>query len=265
MKKIIFSPAKYEFSFFSAGRLRLKFALESLRLVKGRLLDLGSGDGRLGQKIKQFYPQLEIIGLEPDKKLVAGAKKRTAGVKGLSYLSGRGEKIPFPDNSFEAVLASCVLEHVDDYQKTLREISRVIKPGGIFHSVTPLEADPWVLHHWFREWIWSRTKRHLGHQHPFTRKELLAAIAKEGFVIKRTWSSQFFLFQIMELAYYFFINRLNLSAHFSVREMVQEKNSGADKRFCQCLLAFKGFLINLEWFFLRFLPGHLLHIEAIKS
>jgi 2-polyprenyl-6-hydroxyphenyl methylase/3-demethylubiquinone-9 3-methyltransferase len=50
----------------------------------------------------------------------------------INYKKGTGEEIPFPDNSFDCVFCCDVLEHVRDLPKVISEISRVLKPNGIF-------------------------------------------------------------------------------------------------------------------------------------
>src|SRR4029079_8173687 len=50
---------------------------------------------------------------------------------------GAAESIPFPDNTFDLVMLDNVLEHVTDRPLTLREVRRVLKPGGLLYMVTP--------------------------------------------------------------------------------------------------------------------------------
>lgn len=263
-KTLIFGSDGYDLSLFSSGTLVLRFALASLNSVTGRVLDLGSGAGGLSRTIKKFYPELEITGVDPNKKAILEANKKAEKIKGLKYLVGRAEKLPFEDDYFDAVLASSVLEHVDDYKKTLQEISRVIKPGGVFHSATPLEADPWVLHRWVKGWIWPKVRYYMSHKHHFSRKELLKEIEKVGFKIEKKWSSQFFFFQLSELVYYKLLEILKVPFGFSIRRSIREKKGGVLSVFLSLIFKIHVFLINSEWFFLRFLPGHILHIKAVK-
>lgn len=56
---------------------------------------------------------------------------------------------PFEDNSIDTVFSEHFLEHVDDYEKTILEIHRVLKPGGVMHFKVPhfrSMAFPWHLH-----------------------------------------------------------------------------------------------------------------------
>jgi 2-polyprenyl-6-hydroxyphenyl methylase / 3-demethylubiquinone-9 3-methyltransferase len=50
----------------------------------------------------------------------------------IDYRQGSGEDMPFEENSFDVVVCCDVLEHVNDLEKTLREVARVLKPSGMF-------------------------------------------------------------------------------------------------------------------------------------
>jgi len=54
-----------------------------------------------------------------------------------------GEKLPFPDGSFDAVLAFEVVEHVEDDTELLGEIARVTRPGGMLILSTPVHSSIW--------------------------------------------------------------------------------------------------------------------------
>jgi ubiquinone/menaquinone biosynthesis C-methylase UbiE len=60
-------------------------------------------------------------------------KKFNLDYNGLDLLQARGEELPFPDNSFDIVVLSNVLDHVENPEKVLSEAARILKKGGIFH------------------------------------------------------------------------------------------------------------------------------------
>jgi SAM-dependent methyltransferase len=60
-------------------------------------------------------------------------EKFNLNYKGLKFIQGRGEELPFKDNSFELVILTNVLDHVEFPEKVLSEISRVLKKTGIFY------------------------------------------------------------------------------------------------------------------------------------
>ena len=55
----------------------------------------------------------------------------------FEYIKTSGEALPFPDNSFDYVISSDVIEHTPDPLQSTREMIRVLKPGGKIHLKTP--------------------------------------------------------------------------------------------------------------------------------
>lgn len=93
------------------------------------LLDLGAGAGIVPQM--NFRGRCaRVCGLDPDER-----------VRTNPYLDegrvGVGEHVPWPDATFDVVTADNVLEHLDDPLAVLREVARVLKPGGAFLAKTP--------------------------------------------------------------------------------------------------------------------------------
>ena len=72
-------------------------------------------------------------GIDPAQESVITASNH-AKVSGLNikYDQGTGEKLPYPDGSFDCAFCCDVLEHVQDLPKVISEISKVLKPGGVF-------------------------------------------------------------------------------------------------------------------------------------
>ena len=61
-----------------------------------------------------------------------------------NFVRGTGHTLPFPDNTFDQVICSEVLEHIPDYPSFLQEIQRVLKPGGLFAVSVPRYFPEWV-------------------------------------------------------------------------------------------------------------------------
>jgi ubiquinone/menaquinone biosynthesis C-methylase UbiE len=112
--------------------------VEQMRLEKNhRVLDLGCGTATLTILIKKTYPEVEIIGLDIDPKIleIARLKIKEAGMD-IKLDQGSAFELPYPDNSFDRAVSSLVIHHLTHENKvrTFREIFRVLKPGGELHA-----------------------------------------------------------------------------------------------------------------------------------
>jgi ubiquinone/menaquinone biosynthesis C-methylase UbiE len=104
-----------------------------------RVLEVGCGTGTLLMLIKQLHPGVDVVGLDPDPRALARAKRKAATASAAITLDrGFSDVLPYPDASFDAVFSSFMFHHLegaDEKLKTLREIRRVLKPGGRLHLV----------------------------------------------------------------------------------------------------------------------------------
>ena len=88
-----------------------------------RILDVGCGTGATLRVLSAFG---EAHGLEPDGQAVAHCHKR--GLE--SVVQGRAEDLPYEDDFFDVLVALDVLEHLEDDRAALKEMKRVVRPGG---------------------------------------------------------------------------------------------------------------------------------------
>ncbi|MEO1775163.1 MAG: bifunctional 2-polyprenyl-6-hydroxyphenol methylase/3-demethylubiquinol 3-O-methyltransferase UbiG [Pseudomonadota bacterium] len=95
------------------------------------VLDLGCAGGFLAEALA--HQGATVTGIDPAAKTIDTARAHAAA-EGLSiqYDVGVGEALPYPDDNFDYVVCVDVLEHVESVPKTLSEIARVLKPGGVF-------------------------------------------------------------------------------------------------------------------------------------
>ncbi len=101
-----------------------------------RVLDIGCGTGTLVVLIKTLHPDVDVSGLDPDSKALFRARRKAYGAKVAIQLDrGFSDQLPYPDGSFDRVLSSFMLHHLapEEKERTLREVRRVLKPGGLFH------------------------------------------------------------------------------------------------------------------------------------
>jgi 2-polyprenyl-6-hydroxyphenyl methylase/3-demethylubiquinone-9 3-methyltransferase len=94
-------------------------------------LEVGSGGGILTEEICKMG--FRTSGIDPAEESINTARNH-AEAEGLSihYELGTGEDIPYSDESLDVVFCCDVLEHVQDLPKVIAEISRVLKPNGVF-------------------------------------------------------------------------------------------------------------------------------------
>ncbi|UYQ90956.1 bifunctional 2-polyprenyl-6-hydroxyphenol methylase/3-demethylubiquinol 3-O-methyltransferase UbiG [Chitinophaga horti] len=94
-------------------------------------LEVGCGGGILTEEIARMG--FDTTGIDPAAESITTASNHAkAGGLNIRYEQGSGEHLSFPDNSFDVVFCCDVLEHVTDLPRVVSEISRVLKPGGIF-------------------------------------------------------------------------------------------------------------------------------------
>jgi ubiquinone/menaquinone biosynthesis C-methylase UbiE len=107
--------------------------------TSGELLDVGCGGGQLIAWLAAEYPGAQISGLDLSPEQTARASKRTAQYgERVQVYEGSALEIPFKSNRFDVVISVASIKHWPDRQQGMREIMRVLRPGGRFYVV---EAD----------------------------------------------------------------------------------------------------------------------------
>ncbi len=129
-----------------------------------KILDIGCGTGKNLDQFKEFG---QIFGLDSSKDALTFCKKR-----GLNNLTlGRAEKTPYKADFFDIITILDVLEHTDD-DKTIKEIKRILKTGGILIATVPAF-----------DWLWSRWDKILHHRRRYTAARLNRLLIRHKFKI----------------------------------------------------------------------------------
>lgn len=150
------------------------------------IIDIGSGDGTF---VQIALPGKRIIGIDPRR-----ADTREAAQRGVytGLCVANGAALPFADASFATAISNCVLEHVIPLDQTLREIARVVRPGGLFVASVVSDRFPrellgtWLLDRLgldgrrYGQWF----NRISEHHNTLSRAEWTRRFEQAGFIVE---------------------------------------------------------------------------------
>jgi SAM-dependent methyltransferase len=136
----------------------------------GRILDAGCGTGGLIRRLAPLHPEWQWTGV--DVSPLACELARASGVGDVCEASVTA--LPFRDGEFSAVVSADVLYHLDDDEAALREMARMLQPGGII--VINVPAHPW---------LWSYHDVAVHGRRRYTRGELAGKLSRAGFTAQR--------------------------------------------------------------------------------
>jgi len=119
-----------------------------------RVLDVATGTGLVAEELVRRHG-CSVVGLDQSEEMLAGARAKLAGRPDLAarveLVRGEAEELPFADREFDALTFTYLLRYVDDPLATLRELARVVRPGGTIAALefgVPSGAwhAPWLLY-----------------------------------------------------------------------------------------------------------------------
>jgi len=96
---------------------------------RARVLDVAAGTGLVTAALRLRY-DCEVVALDQSPEMLALATARFAGDPKVHTVLGEAERLPFDDGEFDALTFTYLLRYVDDVPATLRELFRVVRPGG---------------------------------------------------------------------------------------------------------------------------------------
>ena len=97
------------------------------------VVDVGCGPGSITVDLAELVAPGEVVGVDREPDVLAGARSMAAerGVANIRFQVGDAYDLAFPDDRFDVAFAHQVLQHVSDPRGALREMARVVRPGGI--------------------------------------------------------------------------------------------------------------------------------------
>ena len=120
---------------YSAGYWPVKVRNKLLELIPdyGSFLEVGCGEGLFLSDLRKYKPNLNLTGIDLWEEILNKAKIRFSNDPGVKLVLGKGEKLPFPDNTFDSVAAVNLLINIKDKtvaDNIVSELIRVVKPSG---------------------------------------------------------------------------------------------------------------------------------------
>ena len=186
-----------------------------------RILEIGFGSG---ETIFSFAKNCALFGIEISESAISNARKRASrsGFLSANFLrSNEDGTLPFPSKDFDIVIASHVIEHVEDDVKLLAECHRVIKQDGIVVLLIPINEkyiDPNHIHRYSVENFFSIVHQ-VGFQVLFSfQNELLFHLVErfyhEGYIDRRKITGPLiaalfnFTFSVLPFTVYIWIEKI---------------------------------------------------------
>lgn len=118
-----------------------------------RLLDVGCGPGSITRGLAERVAPGQVVGLDLSSETLDTARRDAAarGLENLQYEEGSVYRLPFPEASFDVAYAHQVLQHLGERGAALREMLRVVRPGGLvavrdvdWGTAAYWPRDPWI-------------------------------------------------------------------------------------------------------------------------
>lgn len=157
------------------------------------ILDCACGRG-FYLNMFRYVSGCKLVGLELDPEIIQMAQRNVGHLPDITLTRGNIYALPFPDNSFDGVILSEILEHVDDDVAGLREVLRVLKPGGVAAITVPNANYPflWDPINWTLERVFNTHIQHgplagiwANHVRLYRHEQLRASVEEAGLIVEQ--------------------------------------------------------------------------------
>ena len=120
------------------------------RCKPAMVLDIGCGSGRLLRKVHDSWPQAHLCGVDPAQGMLSVARQLTSEAR---FFMGSAEALPLSDASVDLALSTISFHHWQDQAAGVREVARVLRPGGSF-LLADFTFPTWLA------WLLPRSRFH---------------------------------------------------------------------------------------------------------
>lgn len=129
-----------------------------------RIVDLATGTGDIARRLAAAYPGAEVVGVDLSEQMLSRARRLTRrafpgaggiGSGGIRFIPGDMNRLPFGDSTVDLVTGGYALRNAPDLEGALREVRRVLRPGGRFAFLDFSHngfVRAWLVAFWGRFW-----------------------------------------------------------------------------------------------------------------
>lgn len=124
-------------------------AIERMQIpTEATVLDVGCGSGWAARLIAQLAREGRVVGIDVSDEMVRLAREESVNHPNVEFQVASAEQLPFKDAEFSYAFSMESLYYYTDIGQALREIRRVLKPGGVFVAVVDLYEENTPSHQW---------------------------------------------------------------------------------------------------------------------
>lgn len=160
--------------------LKIGWIADRLPRKAMRVLDYGCGEGKLIRTLKRLESRFDLYGTDVQK-----TKEETT----FPFFLKTNDTAPlFNGEKFDAIVSVDVLEHVHHIPTCLTQIKKQLNPDGSLYLFIPAEGQLFSFYNLYRIFLGKDLYKHTKDHYPYTRKELIGAVAEQFDIIELNYA-----------------------------------------------------------------------------